>query len=159
MSLAAAWLLAPYLIAAWINSRLWTRADPRPVVIRDGVWLGRTPWPRAAGDFAEIVDLCAELPGRAGSRAVPMLDLVTPAPEKLASAVAEIEAACAEGRVWVCCALGYSRSAAAVAAWLLTTRRAANVDEAIAEIRRARPRIVLDAGARAAIARAAGSRQ
>jgi len=66
MSLAAAWILAPYLIAAWTNSRLWTRGDPRPVVIRDGVWLGRTPWPGAARDFAEIVDLCAELPGRAG---------------------------------------------------------------------------------------------
>jgi membrane-associated phospholipid phosphatase len=159
MSLAVAWILAPYLIAAWTNSRVWTRGDPRPAAIRDGVWLGRTPWPCSARDFAEIVDLCAELPGRAGSRAVPMLDLVTPAPEKLASAVAEIETACAEGRVWVCCALGYSRSAAAVAAWLLTTRRAANVDEAIAEIRRARPRIVLDAGARAAIARAARSRR
>jgi membrane-associated phospholipid phosphatase len=156
MKLAASWLLAPYLISAWINSRLWTRGDPRPVTIRDGVWLGRTPWPGAARDFAEIVDLCAELPGRAGSRAVPILDLVTPAPEKLATAAAEIETARAESRVLVCCALGYSRSAAAVAAWLLTTGRAANVDEAIAEVRGARPRIVLDAGARAAIAQAVG---
>jgi protein-tyrosine phosphatase len=155
MSLAAAWLLAPYLIGAWINSRLWTNGDPRPVAICDGVWLGRAPWPRAARDFAEIVDLCAEL--RAGSRAVPMLDLVTPTPEKLARAAAEIELARAEGRVLACCALGYSRSAAAVAAWLLTTGRAASVDEAVAEIRRARPRIVLDIGARAAIAQATGS--
>jgi hypothetical protein len=157
MSLAAAWLLAPYLIGAWMNSQLWTRGDPRPVAVRDGVWLGRTPWPRTASDFARVVDLCAELPGPRASRAVPMLDLVTPEPEQLAKAAAEIEAARAEGRVLVCCALGYSRSAAAVAAWLLTTGRAAHVDEAVAEIRRARPRIVLDIGARAAIAQATGS--
>jgi protein-tyrosine phosphatase len=84
-----------------------------------------------------------------------MLDLVVPAPAQLARATAEIEQARAVGRVLVCCALGYSRSAAAVAAWLLTTGRAASADAAIAEIRRARPRIVLDNGARAAIARAA----
>ena len=155
MSLAAPWLLAPYLIGAWANSRLWTRVGPKSVSIRDDVWLGRTPWPGTALDFARIVDLCAELPGILGSRAVPMLDLVDPVPEQLARAAAEIEQARAAGRVLVCCALGYSRSAAAVAVWLLTTARAASVEAAIAEIRRARPRIALDAGARAAIVEAA----
>jgi membrane-associated phospholipid phosphatase len=157
MSLAAVWLLGPYLIAAWGNSRLWTRRDPRPVVIRDGVWLGRTPWPRAAWEFGQIVDLCAELPGPPRSRAFPMLDLVTPAPVELAKAAAEIETARAKGPVLVCCALGYSRSAAAVAVWLLTTGRASGVDAAIAAIRQARPRIALDSAACAAIAQAAGS--
>jgi len=84
-----------------------------------------------------------------------MLDLIVPAPEQLARAAAEIEQARSAGRVLVCCALGYSRSAAAVAAWLLSTGRAADVDAAIAEICHARPRIVLDTGARAAIAHAA----
>jgi protein-tyrosine phosphatase len=86
-----------------------------------------------------------------------MLDLIVPAPEQLARAAAEIEQARGAGRVLVCCALGYSRSAAAVAGWLLSTGRAASVDAAIAEIRRARPRIALDAGARAAIAEARGT--
>jgi protein-tyrosine phosphatase len=85
-----------------------------------------------------------------------MLDLIVPAPEQLARAAAEIEQArSAAGRLLVCCALGYSRSAAVVAAWLLSSGRAASVDAAIAEIRRARPRIALDAGARAAIVQAA----
>jgi len=154
MSLAASWLLAPYLTGAWANSRLWTRGEPKSVSIRDDVWLGRTPWPGTALDFAWIVDLCAELPGVPRSRAFPMLDLVVPAPAQLARAAAEIEQARAAGRVLVCCALGYSRSAAAVAAWLLSTRRATSVDAAIAEIRRARPRIFLNASARAAIGRA-----
>src|SRR5207244_10331232 len=69
--------------------------------------------PRAASHFAQIVDLCGELPARPGSRAVPMLDLIVPAPEQLARAAAEIDQARSAGRVLVCCALGYSRSAAA----------------------------------------------
>jgi protein-tyrosine phosphatase len=54
----------------------------------------------------------------------------------------------------VTCALGYSRSSATVATWLIVTGRAAGVDEAIVRIRAARPRIVLDAAHRDAIAEA-----
>ena len=43
MSLAARLLLAPYLAAAFVNSRSWTRHEPAPVAIADGVWLGRIP--------------------------------------------------------------------------------------------------------------------
>jgi len=45
--------------------------------------------------------------------------------------------------VLVCCALGYSRSAAAVVAWLLMTDRAATVDSALASVQKVRPSIVL----------------
>jgi len=96
------------------------------------LWL----WPDGAASpvaGARIVDLCAELPSIPRSRAIPMLDLIVPAPEQLARAAAELEQARSAGRVLVCCALGYSRSAAAVAAWLLSTGRAADVDAAIAD--------------------------
>jgi protein-tyrosine phosphatase len=83
-----------------------------------------------------------------------MLDLVTPAPAQLRDAAAAIEAARGAGPVLVCCALGFSRSAATIATWLVATRRAATVDEAVELVRRARPRIVLDAAACAAIAAA-----
>jgi len=43
----------------------------------------------------------------------------------------------------VCCALGYSRSAASVAAWLLRSGRASDADAAVAIVRAARPGIVL----------------
>jgi protein-tyrosine phosphatase len=49
----------------------------------------------------------------------------------------------AAGPVLVCCALGYSRSAAAVAAWLVATGRAAAALEAVEQVRRARPAAVL----------------
>jgi len=45
--------------------------------------------------------------------------------------------------VLVCCALGYSRSAASVATWLLRSGRARDVAEAVAMVRTARPSIVL----------------
>lgn len=35
-SLAARWLLAPYLAGAWINSRWWTRRAPAPVHVANG---------------------------------------------------------------------------------------------------------------------------
>jgi protein-tyrosine phosphatase len=45
--------------------------------------------------------------------------------------------------VLVCCALGYSRSAAAAAAWLITSGRAHNASTAVAQLRLARPQLVL----------------
>jgi len=59
---AARWLYAPYLAAAWINSRLWTRKHPQPDLIVDNVWLGRIPTASEQEPFKAIVDLCAELP-------------------------------------------------------------------------------------------------
>jgi membrane-associated phospholipid phosphatase len=157
MSLAARGLLAPYRLAAWVNARLWTRGDAG-VLVRDGVSIGRLPLRREAAAFTTLVSLCAELSGPGGGppcRAFPMLDLATPEPATLRRAAASIAEAQARGPVLVCCALGYSRSAAAVATWLLASGRAATVDEAVGQIRRVRPRIVLDDAARTAIAAAA----
>ena len=53
------------------------------------------------------------------------------------------------------CALGYSRSAAAVATWLIVSGKAEGADAAVAAIRIVRPHIVLDTDATAAIAAAA----
>jgi protein-tyrosine phosphatase len=50
-----------------------------------------------------------------------MLDLVPPDPASLADAAGAIEALRARGPVLVCCALGFSRSACAIAAWLVST--------------------------------------
>jgi protein-tyrosine phosphatase/membrane-associated phospholipid phosphatase len=154
MSVGARLLLAPYLVGAFVNSRLWTRRDARPVAIADGVWLGRLPARREAARFATVVDLCAELPGAAASeqwRCVPMLDLVVPGPSQLRAAAVSIEHRRDSGPLLVCCALGYSRSAAAVATWLVTTNVSTSLSEALERIRQARPRIVIDGSLREAI--------
>lgn len=161
LTMAARWLLAPYLGAAWINSRLWTRRAPQPVPVLDGVWLGRIPNGALPPPLGGVVDACAELSCRAQGAAyasVPMLDLVVPAPEQLREAAEAIERLHAHGPLLVCCALGYSRSAASVATWLLRSGRAADADAAVAIVRAARPGIVLGTAHLRAITDAAGVR-
>nr|WP_298112006.1 phosphatase PAP2/dual specificity phosphatase family protein [uncultured Pseudomonas sp.] len=146
LSSAACWLLAPYLAAAWLNSRLWTRAHPHADEVGEGVWLGRIPAAGQAEGFHAQLDLCAELPRRTATkvyRSLPVLDLSVPSPQTLLAAAQAIEALRQEGPLLVCCALGYSRSAAAVAAWLLHSGRCQNLPEALAQLRRARPQVVL----------------
>ena len=69
-----------------------------------------------------------------------------------ARAVNAIDAARRNGRVLVCCALGYSRSATAVVAWLLHSGRERDLDSAIARVRQARPQMVLGHAQRQALA-------
>lgn len=160
LSFAARWLLMPYRIGAWINARLWTCREPPVVRVASGVMLGRMPTTREAQrlGITHVVDLSAELPSPNGVavRAVPMLDLVVPDAQGLRVAAEAIEAqrlaAGDSGTVLVCCALGYSRSAAAAAAWLLHTGRSERVDEAIARLRRERPNLVLYDAHRLALA-------
>jgi membrane-associated phospholipid phosphatase len=156
LPLATAAMLAPYLAGAWVNSRAWTWRDGAPVHVVDDVWIGRIPSRRehASGPCRAVVDVCGELPFVASSTAyasVPMLDLAIPEPEALDAAASAIERLRERGPVLVCCALGYSRSAMAIAAWLIATGREDGVEGAIERVRQARPRIVLDESHRAAL--------
>ena len=150
MPLPTRLLLAPYLLGARMNAWLWTASDGLSE-IGDNVWLGRLPrgGRRDAPAFATVIDLCAELPAAPQSGrhvALPALDLVPLSDAELHRAVAAIEGARAEGPVLVACALGYGRSAAAVASWLVATGRVASPAAAVAHLRARRPRIALDAG-------------
>ncbi|OZI31512.1 hypothetical protein CAL29_26835 [Bordetella genomosp. 10] len=146
MRVAAQWALAPYLLAAWVSSRLYTLRVAPQVEVYPGVWMGRAPSARdlRRGGFTAIVDLAAEFPARRAARRldytqVSMLDLVMPSDEQLRAAAAAIAAAYGRGqqrdggagatsadeaagpqRLLVHCALGYSRSALAIAAWRAT---------------------------------------
>ena len=145
---ASWWLFAPYFAGAWLNSRWWTRGVAPADVIVPGLLFGRLPRPaeREALGVAATVDLTAELPfGSPGTHYanVAQLDLTPPTPEQLACSVQAIDHAFARGPALVCCALGFSRSAAAVAAWLLASGHARDVAEAIAQVRSARRGVVL----------------
>ena len=148
MRAASWWLLAPYFVGAWVNSRAWTRHDNRVDRLHSGVMLGRIPLAQdlAEAGISNVVDLTAELPLDSRGytyRNVPVLDLTLPSGPQLAAAAQAIETALAGGPTLVCCALGYSRSALACAAWLLLTRRAESVEQALAQLRQARPSVVL----------------
>lgn len=151
---AALGLLAPYLLGAWVNSRVWTRKRPLAVPVAPdlglGLLLGRLPGPGDAArmDLAAIVDVSAELPCATGGRAyfnVPMLDLTPPTLAQLGQAVGAISTARANagGPVLVCCALGFSRSTLVVAAWLLADGHAPSPEAAVALVRQAHPVTVL----------------
>ncbi len=104
--------------------------------------------------FSAVLDLSAELPVRLPGktyRNLPLLDLVAPDSEACRQGAELIEQLRQQGPLLVCCALGYSRSATLVAAWLLHSGRADSVEQAIAMIRAARPRIVLGDAQRKAL--------
>lgn len=154
LSSASTWLLAPYLLGAWINSRLWTRQHPQADQVVEGIWLGRVPTVAEAISFSAVLDLSAELPVRLPGktyRNLPLLDLVAPNSEACRQGAELIEQLRQQGPLLVCCALGYSRSATLVAAWLLHSGRADSVEQAIAMIRAVRPRIVLGDAQRRAL--------
>ena len=141
-------LLGPYLVGAWLNLLWWTFRDSDSDEIAPGIRLGRLPR-RAERDrrgVASIVDLAAELPldiSGVRYRSVAMLDQLPPELTQVRAAVEAINDLADSRPTLVCCRLGYSRSAAAVAAWLLAGGRADSVDDAIARIAARRPRIAL----------------
>jgi hypothetical protein len=142
-----AWLrvrvaMLPYTAAAWINSRLWTRGESARNHLIDAVWIGRAPSAFDRKGMNSIVDLAPELAGR-GDAHVGMLDLAPPTREQLDAAVRAIVELQSRRPTLVCCALGYSRSAVASAAWLIAAGHARNPEEAIQQVRHARPQIVL----------------
>ncbi|MBM4262958.1 MAG: serine/threonine protein phosphatase [Deltaproteobacteria bacterium] len=134
-------LLAPYLVGAWISYRMYTRSLPAMHAVVPGVFFGR--WPRA-DDLSgcspgAVLDLTAEFSATRKGRAqsyqnVPILDLTTPEPSALRAAVEFIEKHAHTGPVYVHCALGLSRSATVVAAWLVCSRRAASADAALSQL-------------------------
>jgi len=145
---ATAWvLLGPYFIASRINAWLWTRNVTDADEVSPGVHLGSLvrPWAHAGDRDATILDVCADVaaPRAAAVHAIPMLDLIAPSAGELQAAALAIDAARQRGPVLVACALGFSRGAAAVAAWMLHARIVRTVDAAAARIRAVRPAIVL----------------
>lgn len=143
-------IFGPYRLGAWLSSRFFTRFAIPSVEIADGVWIGRAPSRRdwAYLDAAGVLDLNAEFVATARSkrgqyRCVPMLDLVTPSLTQLQQAIAALDELHAHPPVLVHCALGYSRSALVMAAWLLHKRLAQDPEQAIEMIAMRRPHIVM----------------
>ena len=158
LSWAAAWLLWPYRVGAWWSSRWFTRHGAPHTEILPGLWLGRAPGrPGRESQPGAVLDLTAEFSApvavrRGPYRNVPLLDLTMPTPVELAHAVAALDEMYPAGPVLVHCALGYSRAAVVVAAWLLHQGLAATPEAAVAQVRAARPRVVLSGAHRRVLA-------
>lgn len=156
-------LLAPYLALAWLSSRWYTRGQEPAQEIGWGVWLGRVPTRAELKAFgmASVVDVTAEFPGATEGvvyRSVPMLDTLVPGDDQLDAAVDAVEELRTSRPTLVHCALGYSRSALSVAAWLMATGKAPSAAQAVDFVRARRPYIVVRPAALAALEQWAATR-
>ena len=141
-------LYLPYFAIMWLNSRLWTLKNKPADFIMDNVYLGRIASHNTLQTkrIVSIVDFCAELPiGQFNGyySLIPVLDMAPLSIKQCQLAAETIDQFQKQGSVLVCCALGYSRSATAVIAWLLLTKRAANVEDAITKVKTARCSVVI----------------
>jgi protein-tyrosine phosphatase/membrane-associated phospholipid phosphatase len=161
LPLSTRFVFAPILIGQYVSlvyyrrrCRAWDEAAP-------GVLIGRrlTDAEAAAAvkqGVTAVLDLTAEFSGSARFRAIryhnlPILDLTGPTQDQLHEAVAFIAEEAAKGTVYIHCKIGYSRSAAVAAAYLLAGHEAATVEAAVARLRNVRPSIIIRPEAMAAL--------
>ena len=145
LSAAATILLLPYLAGVRLNMAYWLRGKAKTAQVRDDVWIGSISG--ISDDLPAVLDVCAEYPCpryRGACRALPLLDMVAPSENDLVQAVSLLEALHRQhGKVLTCCALGYGRSAAVVLTWLLAYGGCRDLAQATAELKQARPQMVL----------------
>jgi protein phosphatase len=126
--------------------RAWDQLTPT-------VWIGSVLNRREAADAVRqgvtaVLDLTAEFSAPAPFRGVayrniPILDLTAPRLNQLHEMVTFIEDQSRNGIVYVHCKIGYSRTAAAAAAYLLHTGTVSTTSEAIDLLRKIRPTIIV----------------
>jgi membrane-associated phospholipid phosphatase len=146
-------VLAPCLLGQYLSllyyrrqCRLWDEIAPR-------IWIGGKLGARSANKVlcagvTAVLDLSAEFSEakpfrKVNYRNIPILDLTAPTQAQLAEMSEFIANNSRNGAVYVHCKIGYSRSAAAVAAYLIMSGNAKTAKEAFAIIRRVRPSIVI----------------
>ena len=121
----------------------------------------KSPQPLAiSDDLPAVLDVCAEYPRpryRGSYRVLPLLDMVAPSENDLVLAALLLETLRRQhGKVLTCCALGYGRSAAVVLTWLLVYGGCRDLAQATAELKQARPQMVLPPETAKAVEAAAG---
>ena len=141
-------LLGQYLSLLYYRSRCrpWDEVTPR-------IWIGGKLGAHSANKalrsgVASVLDLSAEFSEakpfrKINYRNIPVLDLTAPTQAQLAEMGEFISNHSRNGAVYVHCKIGYSRSAAAVAAYLIMSGTANTAKEAFAIIRRVRPSVVI----------------
>ena len=147
------WAQGPVLLGQEISRRYYRRQCPPWDELTPQVWIGSVlSQSEAAAAVREgvtaVLDLTAEFSEAAPFRAVryrnvPVLDLTAPTVAQLKEMAAFIEEESRQGIVYIHCKIGYSRTAAAAAAFLLRTRKVRTVSEAVDCLRQVRPTIVI----------------
>lgn len=145
-------VLAPYFAGQWLSRKYYLTKCNLFDEIDENLILGASVNSRDANKLIELgvvaaIDMTAEFSAPASFKSIkyinlPTLDLTAPAQEYLHSAANFIAENIKHGKVYVHCKIGYSRSVAAIAAYLIKYGHAGSVDEAIARIKKGRPSII-----------------
>ena len=147
------WVLWPCLLGQHLSRlyyrrqcRAWDRLTPR-------IWIGSVlnrgeAKAAIALGVTAVLDLTAEFSAptplrEATYRNIPILDLTAPSLEQLQEMVTFIDQESRAGIVYIHCKIGYSRTAAAAGAYLLWSRTADSVPEAVEHLRKVRPTIIV----------------
>lgn len=146
------WLMAPWLLGQELSwwwyrrqSAKWNQLTPR-------VWMGSLPDEDTAVELIEagvtdMLDLTGEFDApeafriQPGYRNLAIADLTAPTQDQLHAIAEHIEKVRKEGIVFVFCKAGYSRTAAAVGAWLLQS--GGTTEAAIQQMKDARPGMIV----------------
>lgn len=146
-------LLAPYCIVQYLYLQWYvSKANPWDEIV-PGLIVGRVLTDREAqaaidSGVTAVVDMTSEFseakPFRqANYLNLQTLDLTAPAADDLKCAVEFIRKNMQNGKIYLHCKLGYSRSAAVAGAYLIEAGIAASVDAAIAQVRNSRPGMIV----------------
>lgn len=162
------WVLGPVLLGHEISRRYYRRQCDRWNELTPRVWIGGVLDGTEASaavrkGVSSVLDLTAEFSEapafrETNYRNIPVLDLTAPTAAQLDEIAAFIGAQAEQGIVYVHCKIGYSRTAAAAGAYLLSAGIAASVAEALDLIRRARPGVVIRPEVRRALEEFAAQR-
>ena len=153
LSWSARVLLAPCLVGQYL-SLLYYSCFCRPWdAVESKVWIGARLGDRQARNVLDksvisVLDLTAEFSEprcfrNTCYRNIPVLDLTAPTQKQLLEMAQFIAEQTQHGIIYVHCKIGYSRSAAALAAYLLYSNKAKCAAEAFAKIRQVRPTVVI----------------
>jgi hypothetical protein len=154
-------VLAPCLVGQYLSllyyrrqCRSWDKVTPQ-------IWIGGKLGFLSAknalfGGVVSVLDLCAEFSEakpfrKINYKNIPVLDLTAPTQAQLLEMSEFIGNRSQNGAVYVHCKIGYSRSAAAVAAYLIISGKVKTAEEAFAIIRHVRPTIVIRPEVRSAL--------
>jgi hypothetical protein len=154
-------VLAPCLLGQDL-SLLYYRSQCRSWdKVTSQIWIGGKLGCRSANKalcsgVVAVLDLSAECSEakpfrKINYRNIPLLDLTAPTQEQLVKTSEFIGNHSRNGAVYVHCKIGYSRSAAAVTAYLIMSRKVKTAEEAFAMIRRVRPSVVIRPEVRSAL--------
>jgi membrane-associated phospholipid phosphatase len=153
ISWSTRFVLGPCLFGQYLSLLYYRRQGRAWDEITQRIWIGGKLGRRAASKavrfgVTSVLDLTAEFseapPFREiDYRNIPILDLTAPTQAQLREMAEFIEHRSHHGIVYVHCKIGYSRSAAAIAAYLIMQGKANTAQEAFATIRRARPSIII----------------